>query len=55
MRTVAHYTFARYPGGWAAEWYDWATNQQYRGRGHAERLMQMLQATVEFLKANNPP
>jgi hypothetical protein len=37
MRTVAHYTLARYPGGWAAEWYDWSENRQFRGRGQPLR------------------
>lgn len=32
MRRVAHYTLARYPGGWAAERYDWAANREVGGR-----------------------
>ena len=28
MREVAHYTLARYPGGWDAERYDWASNDE---------------------------
>ena len=37
MRSVARYTLARYPGGWAAEWYDWAANREVGGRAYVER------------------
>jgi hypothetical protein len=28
LRNIAHSSLVRYPGGWAAEWYDWATNSE---------------------------
>ncbi len=31
MRDVAHATTVRYPGGWAAEWLDWASNEERGG------------------------
>jgi hypothetical protein len=36
MNRVAHYTLARYPGGWAGEWYDWSANREVGGRVHPE-------------------
>ena len=34
MRNVAHYTLARFPSGWNAEWYDWASNRLVGGNRH---------------------
>jgi hypothetical protein len=34
MTNIAHYTLARYPGGWAGEWYDWSSNQEIGGKAH---------------------
>jgi hypothetical protein len=33
---IAHYTIVRFPSGWNAEWYDWASNRLVGGRLHAE-------------------
>jgi len=37
MRNVARYTLARFPGGWAAEHYDWAGNVEVGGNAEPER------------------
>jgi hypothetical protein len=37
MRELAHATVIRYPGGWAAEWLDWARNEEVGGEARPER------------------
>jgi hypothetical protein len=36
MENVAHYTLARFPSGWNAEWYDWASNRLVGGNRHSD-------------------
>ena len=37
VRDLAHSSLVRYPGGWAAEWYDWATNTEPGNKKPPER------------------
>jgi hypothetical protein len=37
MQDLTHARLMRYPGGWAAEWYDWESNREVEGNMRPER------------------